>query len=148
MLYVESPETYNGNLKSIFLAGGITGCRDWQMEMVVFLSHLDIAIFNPRRKNFPIQDPSAAEKQIKWEHEHLTKTNFISFWFCPETLNPIVLYELGYWITSDKTIFIGVDPDYQRRQDVEIQSSLVRPNLEIVYSVLDLTDQICKYFSQ
>jgi len=30
MKYVQAPNKYSGKEKSIFLAGGITGCPDWQ----------------------------------------------------------------------------------------------------------------------
>ena len=43
---------------------------------------------------------------------------------------------------TSKPIFIGVDPKYQRRQDVEIQTKLARPEIEIVYSLEDLANQI------
>jgi hypothetical protein len=31
---IEALQTYNGNETSLFLAGGITGCPDWQKEMI------------------------------------------------------------------------------------------------------------------
>jgi hypothetical protein len=48
------------------LAGGITGCPDWQSKLINLLRNEDIVIFNLRRKNFPIHDPTAVEEQIKW----------------------------------------------------------------------------------
>ena len=141
MKYVESPDVWERE-RSVFLAGGITGCPDWQSDIVRKLSQIDLTLFNPRRKNFPIHDPNAAEFQIKWERDHLEKADAILFWFPSETLCPIVLYELGAWSMTSKLIFVGMDPNYQRRQDVEIQTSLVRPNLKIVYSLDDLADQI------
>jgi hypothetical protein len=64
------------------------------------------------------------------------------FWFCAATLNPIVLYELGTWSVSDKKIAIGVEPGYQREQDVRIQTSLVRPDVTVVSSLDDLAREI------
>lgn len=144
MKYIESPEVYEGRKKSLFLAGGITNCPDQQELMRKALKDIDIVLFNPRRYNFPIGDPNAAEAQIKWEHEHLRKASMILFWFPKETLCPIVLYELGAWSMTMKKLFIGVHPEYKRRQDVEIQTKFVRPEIQIVYDLESLANQIKK----
>lgn len=148
MVYVEAPNTTESIKKSIFLAGGITGCNDWQSDLKDKIKDIDIIIYNPRRKNFPIDDPKAAEAQITWEYQMLRKADAISFWFCPETMQPIVLFELGSWVVSDKPILVGVDPKYQRKQDVEIQTKLARPGLKIASSLDELSDQIFKLFNE
>lgn len=147
MHYVEAPKVLQDskNTHSIFLAGGITGCSDWQSVIVNKLVESDFILVNPRRKDFPIYDSSAAEAQIKWEFDHLRKADIILFWFPKETLCPIVLFELGAWLMTHKTIYIGVDPLYARKQDVEIQTKLVRPDIEIVYSLEDLATQISNF---
>jgi len=67
----------------------------------------------------------------------------ISFWFSRGSLNPIVLYELGIHGNSGKRlIFIGMDKEYERQQDVIIQTKLARPDIKIVYSLKDLANQI------
>lgn len=104
-----------------------------------------MALLNPRRSDFPINDPSAAIDQIKWEYDHLRKATAILFWFPEESICPIALYELGAWSMSNKEIFIGVHPRYKRRQDVEIQTNLVRPDIKIVYSIANLVSQIYFY---
>ncbi len=144
MYYIESPEEFNGILgyKSVFLAGGITNCPDWQQEMRELLRNTDLILLNPRRADFPIHDPNAALAQITWEHQMLRRVRSILFWFPCETICPIVLYELGAWSMTEKPIFVGVHPDYQRRQDVEIQTRLARPSVEVVYSLEALADQI------
>ena len=124
MKYIESPEimptpdvskTWVPEGKSLFLAGGITGCENWQQNVRRYLKDVPIVIFNPRRKDFPINDPSAAQVQIEWEYEHLRKASMILFWFPYETLCPIVLYELGAWSMTDKKIFVGIHPLYTIR---------------------------------
>lgn len=145
MIYIEAPQDHIGDEASLFLAGGITGCPDWQQEMVRMLSNTSLVLFNPRRANFPIHDPSAAKDQITWEHTCLRKATAISFWFPKETLCPIVLYELGAWSMTDKKIFVGVDPGYQRAQDVQIQTSLVRPDIQVVASIAALAQQIASW---
>jgi len=126
----------------LFLAGGITGTPNWQQEIVKLLDATDLVLLNPRRANFPIGDPDAAQEQIQWEHKHLRMADAILFWFPKETLRPIVLYELGAWSMTDKPIFVGVHPDYARRQDVEIQTGLVRPEVAIAYSLQELAAQV------
>jgi len=151
MIYIESPKYYNEKQKSdylsnvIFLAGGVTDCPDWQQEIVEMLKQTSLVLLNPRRPNFSIHDPSTAKKQIKWEHYHLRIADAVSFWFSPETLNPIVLYELGAWSMNSKPIFVGIHPRYKRRQDVEIQTELKRPEVEIVYSLQELAEQLANF---
>jgi len=147
MKCIECPDTYEpfSSENPIFLAGGITGCPNWQSDVVNMLENTSGVLFNPRRKNFPINDTSASEFQIKWEHDHLRKASAILFWFPCETLCPIVLYELGAWSMTNKHLFVGVHPEYQRRQDVEIQTKLARPGVSIVYSIQDLVSQVSLY---
>jgi hypothetical protein len=139
---IEAPKKYSPTKKetSVFLAGGITNCPDWQKKMINLLSDIpDIVIYNPRRKNFPMDDPNAAEVQITWEYNYLKSCDALLFWFSRGSLNPIVLYELGKHLnSSDKKGVIGIDPEYERKQDVEIQTKLSRPDIEIVYSLDDL----------
>lgn len=138
MYYVESPEVWTRNLHNrpaIFLAGGITGCPDWQAETVKRLGEYDIVVLNPRRADFPVDDPDAAEEQISWEHMHLRRADVILFWFPFEQIQPIALYELGAWSMTLKPILLGVHPAYERKQDVEIQTSLARPDVKICYDL-------------
>lgn len=126
-------------LPKVFLAGGITNCPDWQKEMIKLLSDQNIVTYNPRRENFPMDDPDASNEQITWEHKKLADADVILFWFAKGSINPIVLYELGRWGNSTTTpIVIGVDPDYIRKQDVKIQTILSRHEVEIQYSLQDL----------
>ncbi len=145
MLYIEAPNGYRRTKTayiSVFLAGGISGCPDWQAEMVDRLRDTSLVLLNPRRADFPIHDPTAAKAQITWEYQHLRKADTILFWFPCETLCPITLYELGAWSMTDKPLFVGVHPDYQRRQDVEIQTRLVRPDVQMAYSLADLAARV------
>ena len=129
MKYIEALETYEpkpGEV-SLFLAGGITNCSDWQKKVVEALGSHHVVLLNPRRANFPMNDPEASDAQIKWEHEHLKKATMILFWFAPETLCPITLFEYGKWLVSPKPLFVGCDKDYSRKEDVIIQTALERP---------------------
>ena len=142
MRYIEALKVYVGPERSVFLAGGIVGCPDWQQELVLLLHNTDLVLLNPRRRHFPIDDPAAAPAQIAWEHRHLHAATAISFWFPCESLCPIVLYELGAWSMTDKPIFVGTHPQYQRRQDVIEQTRLARPDVPVVSSLAALADRV------
>ena len=149
MKYIEAITNYGGRVhgNSLFIAGGITNCPDWQADIVEMLKDTDLTLLNPRRADFPIHDPNAAQVQIAWEHDALRDVWAISFWFPKETICPIVLYELGAWSMTNKPIFVGMHPEYQRRQDVEIQTGLARPEVEIVYSLQELANQVKEGFT-
>ena len=146
-IIVTAPNEYYGleivKRPSLFLAGGITGCEDWQSTMIEYLKNDKVIIYNPRRKDFPIGDPTAAETQITWEFEKLAKASAISFWFAAGTDNPIVLYELGMWSNSgDRPCIIGLDEHYARRQDVIIQTTLARPEVPIFHKFETFVKQV------
>ena len=145
MKYIEAPDEYLGSEKSLFLGGGISNCPDWQKEIVSQLEGLDLVILNPRRNNFDLANKSVRVAQIEWEFRHLRKATARSFWFPKETLCPITLYELGTY-SSQNGLFIGIHPKYQRREDIEEQTKLVRPDIKLVYSLDDLAKQISKFF--
>jgi hypothetical protein len=139
MRYIEALTEYERSSEvSLFLCGGITGCPDWQRDVVARLAHTDLAILNPRRAAFPINDPSAAESQIEWEFRHLRKATALLFWFPCESLCPITLYELGAWSMTAKPLFVGTHPDYPRRRDVVVQTRLVRPEVPVADSLGEL----------
>lgn len=148
MIYVEALEEFTPDnnkgfkdgMPSIFLAGGITDCPDWQKDVVNMLKDENVILLNPRRKDFPIDDPNASYKQIRWEYQHLRKATAIIFWFPKETMCPIVLFELGTWVVSDKLLLIGMDREYERKEDVQIQTVLERGSTKFYYSVDSLVE--------
>ncbi len=148
MKYIECPEIFSGKEKSLFLAGGISGCSNWQQEFVFLLKDLNLTLLNPRRRFYSENNTNLEQEQIKWEYEHLNKASAVSFWFTEETLCPITLYELGKQSANSKILFIGVHPNYKRRKDVEIQTSLIRPEVKIVYSLQDLANQIKNWINE
>jgi hypothetical protein len=115
--YIEALAEYPTPGPSLFLSGGITGCQPWQRPIADRLMDLPLTILNPRRANFPINDPDAAVEQIEWEHRHLRRATAVLFWSPPETLCPITLYELGAWSMTSKPLFVGAHPKYQRRAE-------------------------------
>jgi hypothetical protein len=148
MRYIECPEEYTGNETSLFLAGGISGCPDWQKELKQKLINTSLILINPRRADFDITNPLMEQQQIEWEHRHLERAKIISFWFPRETLCPITLFELGkYARDASKILFIGRDEEYKRKRDIDIQINLIRPEIQIVNTLEDLSKQIQKYIS-
>jgi hypothetical protein len=145
MLYIEAPTEYAGAGPSLFLAGGITDCGNWQRDFADALRGTDLVVLNPRRERFPTDDPTAAEQQIRWEFRHLRRATARLFWFPSATLCPIALFELGAWSRGGEPLFVGVDPAYARRTDVEVQMRLARPDVNVVYSLRDLTKQVSAF---
>lgn len=83
--------------------------------------------------------------QIEWEYYHLLRVDAIMFWFPSPTLCPIALFELGSWINRPKPLFVGCDPEYKRKSDVEIQMRLARPREKVHSSLAEVVDSILKW---
>jgi Nucleoside 2-deoxyribosyltransferase like len=125
--YVEAPARLVHSGRSVFLAGGITGCPDWQADAVRALAASPYAVFNPRRRT-GFADPV---EQIAWEYEHLRVADVVLFWFAAGQVQPIALYELGAMAALGKPLAVGADPGYPRRLDVTVQLGLARPDLRL-----------------
>jgi nucleoside 2-deoxyribosyltransferase-like protein len=142
MKYFEALNEYEklSGERSIFLAGGIIGCGDWQTEMADRLSDTDLVVLNPKRNNFPSPeaDPYATTVQIKWEFDHLRKADMILFWFPKEGQCMTSLFELGAWSKSDKPLFVGIELGYVKRSGMIRQLALVRPDMPVVSNLEDL----------
>jgi hypothetical protein len=78
---IVAPDPLPADRPLVFLAGGVTGCPDWQSEMIRLLQPLPAswAVANPRRAHFPMSDLGAAEEQIGWEHRGLRASSAIVF---------------------------------------------------------------------
>ena len=136
---ITAPSAENPIYTSVFLAGGITNCKEWQKEVIDELSCYKISVFNPRRESFDVSDKSATVKQIAWEYEQLERMDIFSMYFCDDNSDqPICMYELGRNIVrmqnrfpSDwqKRIVVSIEHGYRRRQDVLVQLSLCAQNI-------------------
>lgn len=128
----------------IFLAGGITGCADWQSECIGELNDIllddHVMVFNPRRKDFDTGNSFAAAEQIEWEFRRLEEMDIFSMYFAASetSVGPICLYELGRYLCrmqmrfpSDwsNRIVISVEEGYSRKKDVIEQVRLAAPEL-------------------
>ena len=151
MRYIKCPNMlFHGfNEFSLFMAGGITNCPDWQASLMALLSNEGpLVLVDPRRVNFDTNDPDMSNAQIEWEHIHLEGCHGVSFWFPEETLCPITLYELGKIAAGSKPMFVGTHPNYQRRFDVIKQLKLIRPEVHVTDSLYDLAKAISGYVNR
>lgn len=140
--HIVCPQEASAVAPSLFFAGGISNCPDWQGDFAAMLIDQDLTAFNPRRPDFPINDPSASDGQIRWEHKYLKTSSAVSFWFPKETVCPITLYELGTYTFRDTQLFIGIHPEYERAAELIAFTSIHRPGLKIVRSLQELADQV------
>lgn len=146
MIELKAPKEFKTDIwfdkhKAVFLAGGITGCPDWQSELVAKLKDSSATLINPRRDDFDTSKPEMSKEQIEWEFEHLAKAHVISFWFPKETLCPITLFELGAHRLHEHMI-VGIEPGYQREFDIREQLRLVTSRTGIVTPIVDNLDAI------
>lgn len=143
MKVITAPESimylsHNDNILC-FLAGGITGCINWQNEVIESLHDFqndsfslhDLVLYNPRQEQFDVNDKSASEKQIKWEFDRLNSCDILSVYFTAGSLQPITLYELGKYGEMmrkchnlkeiNSYVIVSVEKGYERALDVKYQ---------------------------
>jgi len=149
MKYIQCPAEYlakEATAPSLFLAGGITGCLEWQTKLLLHLEKENVVIINPRRKDFDVSNPNMEREQIEWEYRHLNRSDIVSFWFPCETLCPITLFELADMVALSKhtnlKVLVGCHPEYKRIRDIKIQLGLRDKRIEVVESLEELADQI------
>jgi hypothetical protein len=113
---------------SVFIAGGISNCPDWQTEIISVMNTEKFDVINPRRDTGFDKTGAIAEAQITWEHRALSMVDACVFWFPCETLCPITLFECGSMLQKaayhSVQLVIGWHPEYQRAFDLEIQIGL------------------------
>jgi len=150
MKVITAPEDYTRQKNDVFcfLAGGITGCPNWQNKVLQKLTEYDpenLVIFNPRRKNFDVTNEDATYEQINWEFYYLNHMNIFSMYFCANEIQPICLYELGRYVEVMKNnypgdfenrIIITIEHGYPRSSDVLQQTYLAfngrTPNIHLL----------------
>jgi hypothetical protein len=121
---------------TVFTAGGITDCPDWQGEVPALLAGLlpgrPVVVLNPRRPSFPIDDPTAAAGQVAWEYAHLRLATAVLFWFPGgPSVQPIAFGELLAMAEAGRPIAVGADPGYLRQADVVLQLGHARPDVVV-----------------
>ena len=142
MIVITTPPDYTvlyDNYYKVFLGGGIGGCPDWQKEFIKEFKYVepkkDVQLFNPRWEY-----KWTAFQQIEWEYKMINASNLMIMWFAKGGQNRICFYELGKYINAIKTVpaVVGCDPDFDRKDDVAIQTHLARPDLNIKTNISDL----------
>lgn len=139
MIEVKCPAVLvHNDIGSVFMAGGITGCPNWQAEVVKMCSNRnDLILINPRRDDFDCSKAESSQEQIQWEYKHLVLADQINFWFPKEGLCSITLFELGWALGSNLNIRVGVESGYCRELDV-IEQTKLRSNIKIARSLNEL----------
>lgn len=152
MRYIEALEVYEPQPgeRSLFLAGGITGCPDWSVKYRSYFEDTDLVLLNPRREL--VKDMAKwlgekeGQKQIDWEHAHLRKASAVSFWFPAEGKCIISMYELGAALERTRPVFVGVHPLYWKQRSVVYQTYKQRPEVEVVGNLRALANQVRALF--
>ena len=144
---VKCPDQYSKDPRSysLFLAGGISNCADWQEEVIEKLKDTTLTLVNPRRQDFDLSNIKMSVQQIEWEYAHLHQVDAILFYFAPETMCPITLYELGVHAASLTPIFVTCHPDYKRKLDVVEQLRLIRPEVKVHDNIDDMLLEIVQF---
>lgn len=143
MIVVTAPHLYIPKYDdvTVFLAGGITGCRDWQKETIEHLQKFvgrddtQVVVYNPRQENFDINNPTATIDQITWEFQYLSNVDIFSMYFVEgNQIQPICMYELGRYMKphGDQQV-ISVERNYIRKFDVIIQVALATRGITTVH---------------
>lgn len=112
----------NNRSKVVFLAGGITKCVDWQNQFINLAeeksnNEANILFINPRYSDYSYTEEKE-RLQVIWEAKYMDMADAVLFWFTPPTLNPITLFELGKFINTSKKLFIGIHPNYEKKNNV------------------------------
>lgn len=145
MIEIKCPDTMRFkplNQTAIFMAGGITGCPDWQHVMVEQLANVpNLILVNPRRNDWDLTKSS--KDQITWEYHHLHIVDYTYFWFPKEGMCAITLYELAMAVAKrGDRIRVGVEPGYWRELDVREQLALAAPWIDIVSTLDELYNPV------
>ncbi len=126
-----APEEVGGisERASIFLAGSIEmgKAEDWQLRAIDAVRELQVAVFNPRRKEWDptweqsINNPNFAE-QVNWELDQLSRCDVAFFYFQPGTMSPITLMELGYVLGRDdhRDTIVVCPEGFWRKGNIEV----------------------------
>lgn len=153
--YLQAPNYHNpkeihiNTDPSIFLGGAIRGVSDWQSTLInKLLPHFHV--FNPRRANY-VCDEKNEREQITWEFSYLQKASVVLFYFDYPTLCPITLLEYGKFLGKNRycgwqKVYPCIHPNYQRKNDVIIQTELESPNIlkNITFSLDECVEKIIK----
>ena len=112
-------------MPKVFLGGSIEmgKAEDWQAALVKRFENDDIVFLNPRRDDWDsswVQDPTPGtqfHEQVQWElRAQEFHSDLIVYNFCPGTMSPITLLELGAF--KNKNVLVHCPKDYARYGNV------------------------------
>jgi len=139
MKVITAPEYYVPTREeiTIFLAGGITDCENWQKEVIDYLKSLPeentdkLVIFNPRRDKWPkSSDTEEIRRQINWEADYIRHADIFSMYFTNTEKSDLqfCFYVLGRYagVYSRGKDIISYQEGFKRALDVEFQMSINR----------------------
>lgn len=118
----------DGHNTRVFLAGSIEmGTAELWQEKVVNAFKFNVTFLNPRRDDWDssweqdLNNPNFYE-QVTWELNHLEKSDYVIFYFDPNTKSPITLLELGLMIGEHggNKILVCCPHGYWRKGNVDI----------------------------
>lgn len=113
---------------SVFLGGSIAQdtAEKWQPKMVKALLEYDVAVLNPRRREWKgdmeqsVDNPEFVA-QVLWEYRAMDKADVIVLYFAVGTPAPIVLQELGYYgAVRPKNLVVCCPDGFWRKGNVEV----------------------------
>ena len=141
---VLAPTPYDGQGKSVFLAGSLSKVNGeyWQNTTADALSTFPITILNPYR---PDWDASWREdisfgpfrEQTEWELDMQEAADIIALYFGPEAKAPVSLLELGIAARSGKAV-VACPEGYWKKGNVQIVCA--RYNIPVFGKLEDLID--------
>lgn len=147
--YLSTPEIYDSSSNdrlSVFLAGSAS--FPWRIEFEKKLNDHELTLIDPTYKK---NDPWTRIDHIRWEHEHIDKADVLLAWLPANeetklhTLSLTTLFELGRFAQmKEKKIVMGIHPEYYKRNEVMLQLSILRPEVEIVSSLDELAVELNK----
>jgi hypothetical protein len=110
----------NEQSTKVFLAGTVAGTNWRETFFYVFRNKKYLVFYNPIYDNY-LREKEACNV---WIFDKLKKSNIIIFWFNNISDNSLSLYELGNFINSDKSIFIGIENGYKYEDEIKIFANL------------------------
>jgi len=123
----------------IFLAGCAN--TDWRKEFVKYFDEDDDVVFlDPKREDWDLMNKSMMEEQVTWEFVKQKNADIMVFYYNAGSVCPITLLEFGLWGLSKGTpMVVGVTSDYEKHDDIILQTKLARPETRIVESLYELS---------
>ena len=143
MKNIQAPkiDTEHKDKLRIFLAGCAN--TDWRKEFVKHFTNDDIVFLDPKRDDWDLMNKNHMKEQIIWEFVKQRNADIMVFFYNAGSVCPITLLEYGLWGLSKGTpMVVGVTADYEKHDDIIIQTSLARPETNVVSNLEELAYEL------